>query len=503
MKKYLVWIGAAVMVVALASPAAAQTAWKSWGVGQIASYWISKPDFGQGGWASTGTGGATVTGATGYGYTPRTSKLGEEITVRNITERFNFYLQYGDPKTVRGVIGFEADSSNWGESGWTAQETTSASTGATTSNPSGRMGTFRTDQPQLEIKWAFIEFVVPSTPVTVTAGMQGYYVGGRLFLSDDAPGLTVSANFAPHKISAYWYRMRDVDPLTYNTDDMYGLQYQLSQKLFNVYAYGFYRNGLANTAGTLVPGTGGTTGVAPVMAEATVADHPWWIGVGGGFRPGNWDFSGQFIYNGGKRESRVAGVSDIDYTAAIVELMGAYRIGPGLKVALEAYYATGNDADDTSKIKAWTYPNGTEAVWGMGNDRSVFFMYNGDFMYWNFKYLYTTGIYYGRANVEYNPLAWLNLNFNYLYFGDTAKGTRGAGKQINSPTGAQQTKDEDYIGSELNVIAKIKIYEGLYYNLGLGYFLPGPVYDHYNTAGAKDRSPDNAWSFVTCLRYFF
>jgi hypothetical protein len=279
---------------------------------------------------------------------------------------------------------------------------------------------------------------------------------------------------------------------------MYGLQYQLSQKLFNVYAYGFYRNGLAPT-GALVSGTG-VAGVPAVMAPATVADHPWWIGVGGGFRPGNWDFSGQFIYNGGKQESKVGG-TDKDYTAWIVELMGAYRIGPGLKVALEGYWATGNDADDTSKIKAWTYPNGTEAVWGMGNDRSVFFMYNGDFMYWNFKYLYTTGIWYGRANVEYNPLAWLNLNFNYLYFGDNAKGS-GPKAGINSPTGAQQTKDEDYIGSELNAIAKIKIYEGLYYNMGLGYFLPGAVYDHY-TAGAKDRSPDNAWSFVTCLRYFF
>ena len=40
MKKYLVWIGAAVMVMALASPALAQTAmpWKSWGHIEIATY---------------------------------------------------------------------------------------------------------------------------------------------------------------------------------------------------------------------------------------------------------------------------------------------------------------------------------------------------------------------------------------------------------------------------------------------------------------------------------
>ena len=53
------------------------------------------------------------------------------------------------------------------------------------------------------------------------------------------------------------------------------------------------------------------------------------------------------------------------------------------------------------------------------------------------------------------------------------------------------------------MIAKIKIYEPLYYNIGFGYFIPGAVFDHYDAAGNKDRSPDNAWSFLTCLRYSF
>ena len=480
MKKYLVWIGAAVMVVALASPALAQTAWKSWGHIEIATALINKPDFGQGGnvWGY-GPGVATSTGTGTAGVIPQTpTAKGEDVTFRQIAERYRFYLQYGDPKTVRGVIGFEADSVNYGESGWTQSETTA-------SNPSGRMGTYRTDQPQLEVKWAFIEFVIPNTPVMVTAGLQGFYIGGILFMSNDAPGLTLTADFAPHKIQGYWWRERDVDLLKYNTSDMYGLQYMLSQKLFNVYAYGFYRNGLA---------------------VATVADHPWWLGVGGGFRPGNWDFSGQFIYVGGKQESKVPGVADKDYSGWVGNVLAAYRIGPGLKVALEGYWATGNDADDTTKIKQWTYPTGSEVVWGMGNDRSIFFMMNADFMYYAGKLLYTNGMYYGRANLEYNPVAWLNLNFNYLYFGDTSKGTPGAGKAVNligSPAEAQQTKDEDYIGSELSAIAKIKIYEGLYYNLGFGYFLPGPVFDHYDATGNKDRSPDGAWSFLTCLRYFF
>jgi hypothetical protein len=279
---------------------------------------------------------------------------------------------------------------------------------------------------------------------------------------------------------------------------MYGLQYQVSQKLFNVYGYGFYKNGLA-----------GLTNTNAVVTNANIMDHPWWLGLGGGYRPGNFDFSGQFIYVGGKQESKVAGVSDRDYSGWVGELLAAYRIGPGLKVALEGYYATGNDADDPNKIKAWTYPTGTEAVNAMGNDRSIFFFINNDFITYSGYQRFPTSLWYGRANAEYNPFAWLNLNFNYLYLGDNAKGTPSpvsvttGRKAINGQTNAQTYKDEGYVGSELNAIAKIKMYQSLYYNIGFGYFFPGPVFDLYNTAGNKVRSPDNAWSLLTCLRYFF
>ena len=492
MKKYFAWMGAAVMVMALASPSLAQTAWKSWGHMEIVTLLINKPDLGRGGGFLNVMGASTSSGTgTGSGVAATVLRAGDDNTLRQIAERFRFYLQYGDPKTVRGVIGFEADSTDWGESGWTQSETN-------VSNPSGRMGAFRTDQPQLEVKWAFIEFVVPNTPVSVAAGLQTFWIGGRLFQSNDAPGVTVTANLAPHKIFAYWWRERDVDPLTYNTSDMYGLQYQVSQKLFNVYAYGFYKNGLA-----------GLTNASAVVTNANFMDHPWWLGIGGGYRPGNFDFSGQFIYVGGKQESKVAGVSDKDYSGWVGELLAAYRIGPGLKVALEGYYATGNDADDPNKIKAWTYPTGTEAVNAMGNDRSIFYFINNDFITYSGIQRFDQSLWYGRANVEYNPFAWLNLNFNYLYFGDTTKGTPSAlsvttgRKVINGQTNAQTYKDEDYVGSELNVIAKIKIYQPLYYNVGFGYFIPGAVYDLYDTAGNKIRSPDNAWSLLTCLRYFF
>jgi hypothetical protein len=342
------------------------------------------------------------------------------------------------------------------------------------------MGTYGTDQPVLEIKHAYMEFVVPTTPLVLTAGLQGFNFGGRLFQSKDAPGLTLTTNFAPHKIQAFWWRESDRAFQNYNVNDTYALLWQMTQKAFNVYAYGAYENDLDG------------------VAHPTYKDHPYWIGVGGGLRPGNFDLSAQFIYNGGTRDFNTG--DDTDYKGWVAEALAKYTIGPGMSVAVEGFYATGGDADKSNEFGQYTIPGTSEVRWSMGNNRSIFYFYNGDFMYTGQKQLDFAGLWYGRVNFEYNPVAWLNLNFNYLYIGDTRAGTPGAGKVVNliaNPASARQDKDEDFVGHEVNVLAKIQIYKGLSYNLGFGYFFPGDVYD------ASNKSADDAWTFQTCLRYFF
>jgi hypothetical protein len=463
MKKYLVLLGAAVLVMAVATPSMAQ--FKSWGHMEIATQWISKQDF------NNGSG------------TAATTDDNRDLNQKWIAERFRYYLQYGDPKTVRAVIGFEADSNNWGEDRYRFSDG-SAATSET--NPSGRMGTYGADQVQLEIKHAFIEFVIPQTPLTVTAGIQFYGFGGRLWQSKDAPGVTATANFAPHQVQAFWWRERD-NAVTgrpaysnYEVNDTYGLAWAMTQQLFNVGAFGAYKND------------------QDAVTHPTYVDNPWWVGLTGGFRPGNWAFTANFIYNGGKRDL-LAG-TDLDYKGWLIDAMAKYKIGPGLAVAVEGYYASGHDADKTDEFGEYTYPAGSEATYGFGNDRFVFMFMNSDFMYYAGKQLYASGMWYGRANVEYNPTPWVNLNFNYVYLADLSKGTPGAGKVVNGISSAatyRQDKNVDYIGSEINAIAKIKIYEGFYYNIGLGYFIPGDAYD------SSSKSADSAYSVLTCLRYFF
>ena len=210
----------------------------------------------------------------------------------------------------------------------------------------------------------------------------------------------------------------------------------------------------------------------------------------------NLNLSGQLVYIGGKRDYVAA--ADVDYRAYAAEMLAQYTLGPGLSAAVEGYYSSGNDADDTSKSKRYFTPAGSEAYSNFGLGRTVFFWMNfSQFGNQHQKQGDFGGMYYGRLNGIYSPMPWIQLSGNYLYIGDTSKGTPGAGKVVNSPTGARQDVNKDFIGHEINLITTLRIYQNFTYNIGLGYFLPGDVYD------SATKSADNAWAVNTGMQLAF
>jgi hypothetical protein len=362
------------------------------------------------------------------------------------------------------------------------------------------MGVYQSDMAQLGIMWAFLEFMVPNTPVQVAAGLQRFTVGGRLWMQNDAPGIKVRTQFAPHLVEFFWWRQRDVARNSYMVNDFYGAIYELNQRDFNVYAWGAYNNDLTGGVTTL------NTSI-PVSASLQY-NHPWWLAAGGGYRPGNWDFSGQFVYNGGKLQPLTG--DSISYNGWALEAAAKYRIGPGMFAGLEYFYSTGNDADKRSQVQAYATPAGTESNSIFGNDRTVFFWMNAAQLgYYNNHQANFIGLWYGRANFEFSPTAWVRFNLNYLYIGDNWKGTPGlvttnAGvpiantqKQINGVLGAYQGSDKRNVGQEINLITTFNIYKNFQYNVGLAIFLPGDVYD------LPYKNADQAYAVNTNLKYVF
>jgi hypothetical protein len=468
MKKYLVLIGAAILVMALASPSLAQ--FSTWGHMEIQTIWESNPDFNNGQpWAN-----GSILG----------SKPQQDVTWKHVAERYRFYLQYGDPKTVRAVIGFEADSTEWGEPRGSGTAT------------GGRMGGWTADSVNLEIKHAFLDFVVPNTPVRVKAGIQDFWYGGRLLMNNDGPGVKVGVDFAPHSFEAFWIRLADDNGGTattanssltrqaYVVADIYGVDYKVKQKQWDLNAYFLYLNDrwTGNQATY-----GDQTGIITIPINNKFNDKPWWLGVNGGWRPGNWTFYGQAMYVGGEREYVTGNVSSQDYQAYAFEASAKYQIGPGMFLGGEFFYASGNDADDQSKIKYLPVTRSSEGRSIFGNDRTVFYWMNASQMgYYHNRNIEFSGMWYGRVNFEYSPTSWVRFNLNYLYIGDTSSGNPGTinykmsglpgPKIVNSAIGTTQAKDEDYLGQEINLITTFNIYKGFVYNIGIAAFLPGDAY---------------------------
>ncbi len=491
MKKYLVVLAAAFLVVALASPSFAQ--FKSWGHIEVETIW--------------------QTNATSFNKDLSDNR-------RHVAERYRFYLQYGDPKTVRAVIGFEADSNQWGETG-SAGVTTSVPANATglTVGPStgarNKMGSLATDQVALELKHAYLDFVVPGTPVSVMAGLQNFAIGGtvgRYFMNTDGPAVKVTGAFAPHTVEAFWIKEYKTNAYKDNDADLYGIRYLLSQKMFNVEAWAVYELDRRTQAEAWTWQSAATTSTTTdyylrqTLTARTYDAKKWWLGVNVPVMVANFTITPTFVYQFGQQKDFWSGTSsDIDISAWLANLEVKYQIGPGLSVTGQGYYSTGGDTGNDTKYGLYSVPNGSEAINVFGNGWSVFYFENTELTYYGHKREAYGGFWLGRLTATYSPLAWLELQGSYIYIGDTSKGSTGTNSTTgltNNTIGAKSdSKNEDYVGSELNMIATVKIYDNIRYKLGFGYFLPGGAYDKFYSPYTKDA--DNAWNFLTNLNYAF
>lgn len=452
MKKLFALVGALALVAVMASTSVAQApaatdwtkAFKTTALFQNWTVWENKYDFDNNNGAS-----AASTG---------------DLTRRGISQRVNFGLEWGDSKFARGVVMFEMDSTNWGEDPYAA--------GTFTSGGSGRMGVAGTDQVQLEIKHAYVDFMIPNTPLKVIAGLQGFGIGGRLVQGRDIPGVRLIVPLGPQTIGLLWWRENETSRNTSQTNDTYGFTYDFKTKAFNVNAYGLYKNDL----------------------RTTLKDNPWWLGAGGAVPMGPLALSGQFVYVGGTKD--LATTTKADYAAWALEALATFRLSPALALAGEFYYSTGNKADDATKINMYTRPFGSECHANFGLGRTViFFMNFSEFGNQHNIQGGFEGLYYLRANANLNVTKATNLSFNYLYIGDTSSGTPGTGKKVNSV--GRQDLDKEFVGHELNLITKFRLYPNMTFNVGLGYFIPGDVYDN------PSRKAENIYGINTGLQLSF
>jgi hypothetical protein len=249
---------------------------------------------------------------------------------------------------------------------------------------------------------------------------------------------------------------------------------------------------------------------------------------------GNLKFEPTLIYLGGKAVDSPAansGIQSKDWSAWLADVMVSYRLGPGLSILAEGFYASGVDntkMGPTDTYTGWASPyvnniyppaanlyaagftDGTEGRNVFGNGWSVFYFWNTELSYYSGHQLTPSGHMFGRGNVEFNPLAWLNLNVNYLYIMNSANKFVGhiyGAQSQATPAGftgqATGYSDKTFVGQEINAIAKIAIYKDFMYAVGFGYFFPGDVFDKPASGTTPAKTADQGWSLLTNLKYVF
>ena len=106
-----------------------------------------------------------------------------------------------------GVIYFEGDSTEWGE---TADE-----------DPRNEAGQWGADRAGIELKQFYLDFKVPGVsdfaPTTLRAGIQGFAVRSHFLMYADGAGVEVNSTIGPVKTSWYWYKPNEGD--TWRADD--------------------------------------------------------------------------------------------------------------------------------------------------------------------------------------------------------------------------------------------------------------------------------------------
>ncbi len=359
------------------------------------------------------------------------------------------------------------DSENWGETG-------------TGKDHIGRWGA---DQAAIEVKNCFVDFKIPGIelPVWARVGVQPFAIRPAVLLYADGAGVTLRSKVENVTLAAGWAKAVDSDTDAASDDtDAYFFIASGKVGTFTVGGYWLFVNG-----NRFDP-----AGFDPEGNKMEPELH--WIGAFADGKVNDVNLTLDFIYNFGDEDYR-----DIDYSGYYFRGVASYLYDK-FEFGLGGHYASELDLDEVNKrtdydYEGFLYPKGSEAP-AINNDSVIFggwfigFTNMGDVIYfvrgdsqWP---LNTWGV---RGFAYYQAYDWLKLGAQVAYWGDNVEGGDQYGENAD---------DDDEIGWEFDVGAKVKIYKNLTWGLAFGYLAAGDALD-------QDGGIDDPYAIVSNLVYTF
>ncbi|GFE59839.1 hypothetical protein [Geobacter sp. AOG2] len=446
-----------------------------------------------------------------YGPTPGkpvTSDTTENLQTQNYFEqRARLFYTAKANDDLKLVTGFEIDSM-WGD---TAQSGTNRNTG----------GALESDAVNLETKWVYLDFKIPSTPTKVTAGIQPFKDSLKgIFFDFDGAGIMTSTKLSPLTLNLGYIRGYDESyfstslPKGQQNLDIGVVEAKMAitkdmnvGAVYYLYADGRGLNGLSN---------GSVTGVN----TTSIMLHT--LGLTADAKVGPVALSGFAAYQGGVYRN-VTGLGLVSGASAYSNAL-AYNVaakaavGPGsLKTALlftsgqgdvKSGHLTGWVGTSQSKDRTWSSTTGTSSYNESGmmllnrnaaaqcgtTDRSIAYNTGNGTNPLDMQglYLYTLGY-----DATITPKLYANANLGFAW---TAK-TNGL-KPTDKRTGLRNSSN--YMGSEINLETGYKMYDNLTAYVQAAYVVLGGYYKNSLTKGnGSATDPENPYTARVGLTYAF
>ncbi len=417
----------------------------------------------------------------------------------------NFLLEtaYIASEDLRGVWVLEIEDVVWGDAG-----------------SGGNIGTYGNN---LLTALIFVEFNIPTVPVTAKVGLQGFTVGHSVVLDDEAGGLNLNVALDPIDANLFTFKRDERDFDEADDTDYYGATVNVALgDMGSVGVFGIWGHANGDEgASELFNSEYDVDGTSGAKAGGYFDRYDaWWYGITADLAMDPIEIAAEFDFYQAKWNAET-GNRDYHASGWFSWLDIGANIGDLGKAGIAGFIASGNpndayqnnDGGDTFKsnnftnISAWDRTDGTVLDWDN--------LFVRDGIAFNDSVptdTVTTGndnrlqnMTSAKVYAALSPMDWLSTGFNANLYWKT-NDFRG-----------NEDGERNYYGLELDLDVAIQIYDQLVWAIDGGYMFtsdgaldPNVVTSNAsnNATGVEgdkddDRTVDNVWAVTSTLVYSF
>ena len=354
---------------------------------------------------------------------------------------------------------------------------------------------------------AFVDWVIPGTPIHIAGGRQLYTVGGAVVLSSAVygmDGIQVYSALGPGTLTGYYWKPQNGDTFTATSDrrfanndyDVYGGSYKfewMTRNTVEIYGLASHDKTRARSIAAGTPTVAGATaGICAGAPGDCAQTNEWFAGASFFGVQGPFTYRLEGAYQGGTARKNVAATAalgnpagDIDRSAGMIVAGVSYALVPQLALNLDGGWASGDDSPSDNTFSNFAsiygvfqptllfnegtpYGNTAPAQFGQNpTNRAIFgtTMGTSDMDLFvttdNAGARFSPGMIYVKPGVKWVPFKQLTIN------GDV-------GLLWAAATGAGV---DSYIGTEADIKAAYQVYKNLVVNWYFGYLFAGGFFD--------------------------